>query len=78
MKRASIQILGDIVKRERKKRGITQSELGAFAGTGINFVYGLENGKTGLRISKVLDVLKVLGLQLNIVYGKGEIVNEIK
>lgn len=73
-KRDSIALLGKVVKEERKKRELTQTELGDFAGVGINFIYGLENGKSGLSLDKVLDVLNVLGIQLKIEFGKNEII----
>lgn len=71
--RNSLKVLGSIVRKERKSRGMSQSELGQFSGTAINFISELERGKATLRMDKVLDVLKVLGLQLRIEYGKLEI-----
>lgn len=73
-KRVALERLGNEVKLERKKRKLTQGELAEYAGVGINFVYSLEKGRDGLSLSKILDVLKVLGIQLRIEYGRDEIV----
>jgi y4mF family transcriptional regulator len=72
--RNSLKILGQQIRTERKSRGLTQLELGRFSGTAINFISELERGKATLRMDKVLDVLRVLGLQLRIEYGKQEII----
>jgi y4mF family transcriptional regulator len=52
------------VRNERKARNLTQQELGELAGAGLNFVSQLERGKETVRLDKLLDVLKVLGLEL--------------
>ena len=64
------KIIGQCVRVERRARGLTQQELGELAGTGLNFVSQLERGKTTVRLDKALAVLKVLGLELQIVRGK--------
>ena len=66
----AVRKLGSKIREERKRQGLTQTELGHYAQTGINFISQLENGKASLRFDKVLDVMKVLGLQLRIEYGK--------
>jgi len=60
--------LAEKVKIERKKQGLTQLELAKYAEVGINFIYSLENGKSTLRLDKVLNVLRVLGLEIKIEY----------
>ncbi len=64
------QILGSAVKQERKLHGLSQTELSHLSNTGINFISQLERGKETLRLSSLLSVLNVLGLELNIVRGK--------
>ena len=56
--------LGDVIRRERKARALSQQELGDLAGTGLNFVSQMERGKETVRLDKLLALLKVLGLEL--------------
>jgi y4mF family transcriptional regulator len=62
--------LSAAVRRQRKALGLTQIELGRYAGCGADFIYDLENGKPTLRLDKLLDVLATLGLQLVLESGK--------
>ena len=62
--------LGEVVRRERKGQGLTQSELADFSGVGLNFVSQLERGKETVRMDKLLAVLKVLGIELLLRRGK--------
>lgn len=62
--------LGLALRRHRKALGLTQRALGQMAGCGPVFVYDLERGKPSLRLSKVVDVLLVLGMQLTLELGK--------
>jgi len=62
--------LGSAVQKRRKALGLTQQALSQLAGCGVVFVYALENGKPGVRLNKLLDVLSVLGLQLALEPGK--------
>lgn len=55
--------LGEVIRRERKARSLSQQELGNLAGTGLNFVSQIERGKETVRLDKLLTVLKVLGLE---------------
>jgi len=62
--------LGAAVKRQRKSLNLTQKDLGNYAGCGALFIHDLEKGKVTLRLNKLIDVLKVLGLQLSLEPGK--------
>lgn len=66
-----VNILGKAVKGERQALGLSQKALGELAGTGINFISQLERGKQTVRIDKALAVLKVLGLEVQVIRGKG-------
>ncbi|MDD2941942.1 MAG: helix-turn-helix transcriptional regulator [bacterium] len=61
--------LGQVIRTERRAHGMTQGELAALAGVGLNFISQLESGKEGGRIDKILHVLEVLGLELVISRG---------
>ena len=62
--------LGRLLRLERTAKRLTQKELGELSGVGINFVSQLERGKTTVRLDKLLDVLRVLGLELCLQRGK--------
>lgn len=62
--------LGAAVRTRRRVLGLDQAELAALAGVGLAFLYDLERGKPTVRIDKVLDVLTVLGLELELREGK--------
>ncbi len=64
------QNLAEVIKKERKLNKLTQTELAQFSKTGINFISQLERGKETLRLSSLLSVMKVLGLEFNVQRGK--------
>ncbi len=59
-------MLGGRVRGRRRELGLRQQELADLAGVSIRFVHSLEHGKASVRLDKVLDVLDVLGLELEI------------
>jgi y4mF family transcriptional regulator len=61
------------VRARRKALRLTQIALSRLAGTGPDFVYDVENGKTTLRLDKLLALLDVLGLELVLDEGKGRL-----
>jgi HTH-type transcriptional regulator / antitoxin HipB len=63
--------LAEAVRRRRTELGLTQVELGRFAGCGPVFVYDVESAKPTIRLSKLLDLLAVLGLELRLLEGHG-------
>lgn len=66
----SMKTVGQLVRKERKAKKLTQKQLGEFSRTGINFISQLERGKETLRVDKLLAVLRVLGLELHIIRGR--------
>lgn len=68
--------LGLAIERRRRALGLTQKALAALAGVGPNFVGQIESGKATAHFSKILNVLKALGLQFTLESGKNGI--EIK
>lgn len=67
------QTIGELVRRERKARKLTQLELGELSGTGINFISQLERHKQTVRFDKLLEVLKVLGIEIQLKRGRAAI-----
>ena len=64
--------LGRAIRNERKIQKLTQEELAALAGVGVRFLRELEYGKESCRIGLTIQVLKTLGLTVNI-QARGEL-----
>ncbi|WP_420237166.1 type II toxin-antitoxin system Y4mF family antitoxin [Telmatobacter bradus] len=58
------QAIGQIIRENRKRLGVTQKDLALTSGTGLRFVIDLEKGKETCQIGKVLTVLQTLGIKL--------------
>lgn len=58
------QQLGAIIRRERRRQGLTQQELGARIGLRQATISKLERGEPATRLRTLLDALTALGLQL--------------
>lgn len=71
--RRRMAALAKTVRKRRKDLGLRQAELAALAGCSERFVHTVENGKATLRLDKVLDILEVLGLDLEVTAGEGRI-----
>jgi len=56
--------LGAAVRQRRKRLRLTQEAVARAAGCGLVFVYNLERGKPSLRLDKLLDILRVLGMDI--------------
>jgi len=64
-----VQSLKDIssqIRTRRKSLGFTQAECAAFCGVGVRFLSELENGKESVHLGKTLQVLKMLGMNLQL------------
>ncbi len=60
----SPQQLGNTIRRARKKRGISQSELGEKAGLRQETISLIENGHPAAKLETILAVLAALDLEL--------------
>lgn len=58
------QAIGQIIRENRKRLGVTQKDLALTSGTGLRFVIDLEKGKETCQIGKVLTVLQTLGIKI--------------
>lgn len=56
--------LGQAVREERLKQGLTQAELAGLSGVGITYLSKLENGKATSELGKALGVIATLGLNV--------------
>ena len=53
--------IGNYIKEERKKAGLTQEEFAMRGGLGLRFVRELEQGKETVRLDKVNQALAMFG-----------------
>lgn len=60
--------IGQYIKEQRKKAGLTQEEFAIRAGLGLRFVRELEQGKETVRLDKVNQALGMFGME--VVVGK--------
>lgn len=56
--------IGALIRDERIRQRLTQTDLAGLAGVGITFISQLENGKGSAELGKVLGVLTILGIDL--------------
>lgn len=59
--------LGYFIRQTRRSLKVTQKEVAALAGTGPRFIIDLEHGKATCELQKVLEVINILGIQMNFV-----------
>ncbi|CAB3861379.1 helix-turn-helix domain-containing protein [Achromobacter anxifer] len=64
--RTSIEV-GAFVKRTRRSQGLLQMDLAGLSGSGNRYVVDLERGKPTLQLQKVLDMLDLLGFEVQVV-----------
>lgn len=55
--------IGEFIKEERKKAGLTQEDFALRSGLGLRFVRELEQGKATVRMDKVNQALAMFGMQ---------------
>lgn len=72
------QLLGTIIRAQRKAKGLTIAELAAHCNVGTRFISELENGKETSEIGKTLKVLKRLNLVVTIAPAQTGIMHEGK
>ena len=58
--------IGIIIKERRKHLGVNQQTLADLAGVGLNTLVAIERGDGNPQLSRLLNILDTLGLQMNI------------
>ncbi|MDE0308428.1 MAG: type II toxin-antitoxin system Y4mF family antitoxin [Acidiferrobacterales bacterium] len=66
MKHTTISI-GLLVRETRKLQRLTQGDLAVVCGTGKRFIVDLENGKPTCELAKVLNVVQLLGIEIQLI-----------
>lgn len=66
MKIQDAKSLGQAIRHERRRLKVTQRDLAMTSGTGMRFIIDLEKGKPTCQLGKALEIVRVLGLKLEI------------
>ena len=56
--------IGEIIKRHRKKSGLTHSGLAKLAGCGKTVIFDIEHGKETVQLDTLLKICRVLNIRL--------------
>lgn len=70
--------LGKLIRQRRKEDGLSLEEAAGVCGVSYAFLSALENGKETVRLSKVLQVTKSLGIELQAVPRSWETIGAAK
>lgn len=65
MKIKTTKNIAILIKTERKKQNLTQTELAGLCNVGLRFIVDIQKAKETCQISKVLKVLDILGINLS-------------
>ncbi|MDD3922936.1 MAG: helix-turn-helix transcriptional regulator [Endomicrobiaceae bacterium] len=68
----NIKDIARIIKQTRKKQNLTQVQLAGASGVGIRFIVDLEKGKETCQIGKTLRIIKMLGIDIDVVLPEGD------
>jgi y4mF family transcriptional regulator len=66
MKIQDAQSLGQAIREQRRRLKVTQRDLAMTSGTGLRFIIDLEKGKPTCHLGKALEIVRALGLKLEI------------
>ncbi|TXE18074.1 helix-turn-helix transcriptional regulator [Psychroserpens burtonensis] len=61
-----LELIGDMIKNARKKRNLTQEELGALVGVKKSQISRLENSTGNVTFETVMRIFNALGAKLNL------------
>jgi len=64
MKITNAADIGLIIRQKRKDDGLTLEEAASVCGVSYAFLSALENGKETVRLNKVLQVARCLGIEI--------------
>lgn len=66
----TVQSVAELLARARKEKGITQAKLADLLGLPQSYVARIEAGKTDLRASKLIEIARLLDLEVLFVHRK--------
>lgn len=67
--RAQAWYYAEILREERKRRGISQSKLASLVGKSRTYITALEKGQTDMQLSTFIMLSRALGLDFSLVVG---------
>ena len=62
----NLKAIGQMIRKKRKKMGMTQAEAAGLCNVGTRFMSELENGKDSMHFDKIMKVLKNFGFIIGI------------
>jgi len=65
--------IGVVLRRARKRQGLTQQQLADLVGVGVRFVSEVERGKGTAEVDRVIDLLRGVGIDVFLVARGGEL-----
>lgn len=72
--RSDLGVLGDAIRRRRRRLGLSQQEVADLAGCSERTVRAVEHGKATVRLDVLQQVMATVGLAFTLGQGNGEIV----
>lgn len=57
---------GEAIRQQRRRLKVTQKDLAMASGSGLRFIVDLEKGKPTCQLGKALEIVRVLGMKLEI------------
>ncbi len=66
MKITDAKSLGNAIRQRRKELKYTQGYISEITGLSVSFLSDLENGKSTAEIGKTIEVINLLGLDINV------------
>lgn len=66
MKITDAKSLGNAIRQRRKELKYTQGYISVITGLSVSFLSDLENGKSTAEIGKTIEVINLLGLDINV------------
>ena len=67
--RAQAWYYAELLREERKRRGISQSKLASLVGKSRTYITALETGQTDMQLSTFIMLSRALGLDFSLVVG---------
>ena len=67
--RAQAWYYAELLREERKRRGISQSKLASLVGKSRTYITALEKGQTDMHLSTFIMLSRALGLDFSLVVG---------
>jgi transcriptional regulator with XRE-family HTH domain len=62
------KIFGKILRKFRKKSGLTQEQLAEQLGISLKYISRIENGNNGIKTQTLIRYMNLLGIQPNTIY----------